>query len=497
MPGLLIARYITMSRIKDVIKELGLSELRIMCTGEINIDWKKLKDLQLLEDGRSLKKTDSGKILRLAESMLRFGLVNNLEVWQDGQDYYCFDAHHRVKALREIDEAGLKIPPLPATRCLAKDKLEAKRLLFVKESRSSWIDIEAVPEYLAQTKFDIDVASLVIDLAEIEWTNVESGFFDEPEETEEDDSVEPSRSESFSDIEHVTKTGDFWELDGHRLLCGNSTDFEDVKTLMDGHSAELLFTSPPYSDQRDYEGGDVSVESLKKFIPNFYPFAEYLAVNLGVQRREHEVFPYWNEYISEAQKIGYKFLSWNIWDKGRAGSIGMQTAIFSIQHEWILVFGKKVKTLNRTVKNDLNHYKKRHGEDVFSEKRTSKSREKDGKITEKNTSSHTHRQLSTVLTISTEQGRQAGEEDHPAVFPARLPLEYIRAMTKKREIIVDPFAGSGTTLIACEKTDRKCFLMEIEPKYCDIIIRRYSRWRAANNQDAVIKLNGESFEKEM
>ena len=486
-----------MDKIKAVIDELGLTELRVMCTGEIEVEWSKLQDLQLLEDGRSLKKTDDGKIQRLAESMLRFGLVNNLEVWQDGEYCYCFDAHHRVKALKLIEEAGLKIPTLPATRCLAKDKLEAKRLLLVKESKSSWIDIEAVPEYLAQTDFDIDVAAMVIDLAEFDWKNVQSGYFDEPKETEDDDKIETEQKQSFGGVYNVTESGDLWDLDGHRLLCGDSTDVKAVETLMNGHSAELAFTSPPYSDQRDYEGGDVSVERLKKFIPAVFPFVEYVAVNLGIQRREHEIFPYWNEYISEAQKAGYKFLSWNICDKGSGISIGMQMAMFSIQHEWVLFFGKKFKELNRTIPNNLNGYKKRYGNDVLSKTRKSRSREKDGEITDKNTGSYTHRQLSTILTISTEKGSQIDDEDHPAMFPVRLPLEYIRAMTQKGEIVADPFAGSGTTLIACEKTERRCFMMEIEPRYCDIIVRRYSRWRAANNMDANIKLNGKVFGGEL
>jgi DNA modification methylase len=72
--------------------------------------------------------------------------------------------------------------------------------------------------------------------------------------------------------------------------------------------------------------------------------------------------------------------------------------------------------------------------------------------------------------------------EHPAVFPVKLPEEYIKAMTKENDYVIEPFGGSGTTLIACEKTNRKCRIMELDPIYCDVIRRRYTQWAIQNNK---------------
>jgi DNA modification methylase len=72
--------------------------------------------------------------------------------------------------------------------------------------------------------------------------------------------------------------------------------------------------------------------------------------------------------------------------------------------------------------------------------------------------------------------------EHPAVFPVKLPEEYIKAMTKENDYVIEPFGGSGTTLIACEKTNRKCRIMELDPKYCDVIRRRYTQWAKENGK---------------
>ena len=112
-------------------------KLKIMCTGEIEVDFHQLKDLQLTESGKSLKATNPEKIEKLSKSLKEYGIVNNLQIWKDGSDLYCFDAHHRKKALLKLESEGLEIPLLPATRCLAKNIKEAKKLLILKESSNS------------------------------------------------------------------------------------------------------------------------------------------------------------------------------------------------------------------------------------------------------------------------------------------------------------------------------------------------------------------------
>jgi len=147
-----------------------METLKIMCTGEIQVDFHDLIDLQMTESGKSLKKTDDGKINKLAKSLREYGIINNLQVWIHDDKIYCFDAHHRKIALYQLEREGMKIPLLPATRCLAKDFNEAKKLLLLKESKNSWIDVDAIDDFLADIDFGIDEAKVVIEIPDFEWT---------------------------------------------------------------------------------------------------------------------------------------------------------------------------------------------------------------------------------------------------------------------------------------------------------------------------------------
>jgi DNA modification methylase len=269
-------------------------------------------------------------------------------------------------------------------------------------------------------------------------------------------------------VEPKAKLGDIYKLGRHRLMCGDSTSSDDVAKLFDGGHAELCFTSPPYADQREYNGGkELSTEFLATFIRAALDRASYFAVNLGYSRKDGEVNPYWDDYIKEAQGCGLKFLSWNIWDKGQAGSIGNQTAMFAVIHEWIFVFGKEPKELNLTVPN-------KHAGDVADH---TTNRQADGEMKKKKKANtiRQHSQLQTVLPMFPQKARNHGI-DHPAMFPVAFPETYIEAMTHPRDGVYEPFTGSGTTIIACEKTGRVGYGMELDPKYVDVIIARWEKY---------------------
>ena len=264
-------------------------------------------------------------------------------------------------------------------------------------------------------------------------------------------------------VEPITKPGDLWLLGDHRLLCGDSTKAEDVERLMAGAKADLCFTSPPYSDQRDYHGGDLAEQSLSRFIDAAESKCELFAVNLGMSRKNNEVNEYWNDYITAAKRAGLKFLSWNIWDRSGFGyTVGQATAMFTVDHEWILVFGWQRKDLNKTVKN------KDAGRKIDGTRRN-----KDGTTTASESVTNTHRQLGTVFRCNVVKSRNAETKDHPAVFPVALPAAYIEACCNLDGSVYEPFCGSGTTLIAAEQLGRKCYGMEISPQYCDVIVKRW------------------------
>jgi DNA modification methylase len=247
-------------------------------------------------------------------------------------------------------------------------------------------------------------------------------------------------------------------------MCGDSTSIGAVEKLMNGENAEISFTSPPYADQREYGGGkELSTKHLAKFISTAKTRVKYFIVNLGYSRQDGEVNTYWDDYIAEAKSVGLKMLSWNIWDRASAFSIGQQTAMFPIEHEWIFVLGETTKKLSPTIPN------KHAGVSPVVT-----NRESDGSLSKASVYSiRSHRELGTVIRLGVDRDRSV---DHPAKFPVCLPEEYIEAMTSEKEIIYEPFGGSGSTLIACEKTNRKCFMMELDPHYCDVIITRWENF---------------------
>ena len=275
--------------------------------------------------------------------------------------------------------------------------------------------------------------------------------------------------------------GDLFEIGEHRLMCGDSTDSDSVAKLMNGEKAELLFTSPPYSDMREYNGNkDLSIENIIEFITSFYQYCEYQVINLGIQRKEGEIIEYWNNYIEKAKYNGYLFLSWNIWNRENAGfSIANITSMFATQHEWIFVFGKKVKKLNLTVEN----------KEAGNTRNEVANRQKDGSIKSKKAPIiRDKRQLGTINTINPQLSRDENVK-HPAMFPIQLPSEYIKAITNEKDIVSEPFLGSGTTMVAAHQLKRKCYGMELDPKYCQVIIDRMKKL----DSNLKIKRNGEPY----
>jgi len=283
------------------------------------------------------------------------------------------------------------------------------------------------------------------------------------------------------------QSGQMWQLGEHRIICGDCTDKAVVDRVMGGEKAELLFTSPPYADMREYSGNDLSLETLVRIFPVWRESVRYFAVNLGIKRKEYEIISYWDIYITEAKSTGLKLLSWNVWDKGMAGSIANQSAMFSIIHEWVFVFGDEPKVLNRIYPNDTEANQKRRKYDPVDArgKKQRQVRQADGTTKLSNRGeTFDYKQMGTVHPITPEL---AGNTDHPALFPVLLPSEYIESMTNKGDVIAEPFSGGGTTLIACENLSRKCRAVEISPAYVAVAIQR---WADHTGQEPVLIDNG-------
>lgn len=251
----------------------------------------------------------------------------------------------------------------------------------------------------------------------------------------------------------------------HILKCGDSTVIHDTQEVLVSEKAKLCFTSPPYADQREYDGGlDLSPEKLSRI---FNTDCSIFCINLGMKIKDGEVVRYWDAYIERASQYALKLTAWNVWDKGTSVSLGMMRDDFILNHEWIFVFSKDKFKTRPIVKN------KHGGEDNLDHGgggriRSSKNRGY-GSIQGKK-KIREHRELSSIISVTSDTGQRL---NHPAKFPVLLPQHYIEAITNEGDTVFEPFAGSGSTMIACEKLKRSCRMIEISPKYCELILKRF------------------------
>lgn len=353
---------------------------------------------------------------------------------------YPLGGNMRLKALQE-----LKYKEIPDTWVvMADDWTEEKRREFV------------IKDNVGFGEWDWDDLANNWDVEELENWGLDIPDFAVKElEAEEDDYEVPD------EIKTDIVIGDLFEIGEHRLLCGDSTDSDAVAKLMNNNKSELLFTSPPYSDMREYNGNkDLSVSNIVEFITSFYQYCNYQVINLGIQRKENDIIQYWDDYINKAKNNGYKFLSWNVWHKSSV-SVGQQSAFIPIYHEWIFVFGNEFKNINRTWER----------ESKITNKKNRKVRQADGSMKESSIGiQQNNKEMESVFYSNVELGDIRSL--HPATFPIELPSEYIKAMTNENDIITEPFTGSGTTMVASHQLNRKCYGMELDPKYCQVIVDR-------------------------
>lgn len=407
---------------------------------------------QLVPYARNSRKHEPWQVTQVAESLLEFGFMTPVVVDGKGE---VIAGHARVMAA-----LNLGLPEIPV---VVRDHLTKaqKRAYVIADNqlalRSSW-DMEL----LTAEVLDLKVEDYPLELLGFERNDL-ALFLKNGTEGKTDPDAIPELAPA------RVKAGELWMLGRHRLLCGDSTDGQVVERLIGCEKAALCFTSPPYADQREYGGGkELSTQHLATFIAAAAPAVEMFAVNLGLSRKSGEVNQYWEDYIAAARAVGLKLLSWNVWDRGAPCSIAQQTAMFAIEHEWILVFGDATRELNMTVPNKTAGQVSR-----------SSNRDVDGRIIVRPSFDHdkrvhetySHRRLGTVL----RQDIHRGTSPHPAMFPVALPEAYMEASTGIGDVVYEPFCGSGSTLIACEKTGRRCFGMEIDPHYCDVIL---ARWEA-------------------
>jgi site-specific DNA-methyltransferase (adenine-specific) len=228
--------------------------------------------------------------------------------------------------------------------------------------------------------------------------------------------------------------GDVWQLDNHRIICGDSTDSKTVEKLMNGAKADLVLTDPPFGNDLGYGRGELGHrfilnDSTTKVLEEMFD-----PIDQSLKQDTHcLVWIQWRTFsVLEKAFSRYKLKTVVVWDKKQPG-LG---AGISEQYEMLCVFVKGKATQNAFTGN--------------------------------------------VWSISREHGKRS-ESEHPHKKPIEVLAKAMELTSKKKDLVLDLFLGSGSTLIACEQTDRTCYGMELDPKYCDVII---ARWESLTGQTA-------------
>lgn len=384
---------------------------------------------------KNAKKHPKKQVFQIAESVKRFGWQQPIVVDQEG---VIIVGHGRYFAWKEYD---LPEPPIQIAK-LTPEEAMAYRLADNKLNESEW-DMDLVLE---------DLRTLTDDLLEL--TGFNRDLLIEPE-AKDDDVPEPPE-------EPLSKRGDLYELGNHRILCGDATSDEDMKTLMTGAKADMVFTDPPYNV--DYKG---SGENTKEGIMNdkmddvafglfltdsFKRMAENTKRSAGCYVfHSHKTA---SQFEMALEATGFIIDTQLIWNKPAAG-LGMNH--YRTKHEPFFYCAQdKVKEF----------YGDRTGTTVWKVPQDEAKQIKWLVELQK----REDKGDSTVWTMSR---ANVAEYVHPTQKPVELPVTAMLKSSKADDVVLDQFLGSGTTLIAAQKTNRACYGLELDPKFVDVIIQRW------------------------
>jgi len=281
----------------------------------------------------------------------------------------------------------------------------------------------------------------------------------------------------------VARVGDVWCLGDHRLACGDSTDAACVARVMAGELAALLFTSPPYGSQRNYTTGgigdwDALLRGVFQHAGDALAADGQILVNLGLTHRDNEWHPYWQDWIEWMRTIGWRRFGWYVWDQG-PGLPGDWNGRLAPSFEFLFHFNRQARQANKIVPC------KWAGDLLLM----SGLRRADGTMSG---NSHEGRPIQdfripdNVVRITRHKERGI-EVEHPAVFPVKLPAFAMEAFSQPGDVVFEPFAGSGTTILAGQRTGRHVRAIELAPAYVDLAI---ARWRQIH-PDLTVTLDGD------
>ncbi len=422
----------------------------------------------LIPYARNSRTHSPEQVAQIAASIREFGFTNPILIDADGG---IIAGHGRVLAARQL---GLATLP-----CLRLGHLsEAQKRAYIIADNRLALDAGWDEELLALELAELSEAGYDLALTGFDESEIEALLAPEPADAESD----PEAEDAADDVPEapavpVSRTGDIWVLGKHRLICGDATDAQVVATLMQGEAAALCFTSPPYGNQRDYtSGGIADWDGLMRGVFASLPIATsgQVLVNLGLIHRDNEVVPYWDGWLAWMRTQGWRRFAWYVWDQG-PGMPGDWAGRFAPSFEFVFHFNRTSRKPNKIVPCKYAGQKSHLRADGSSTAMRSKEGEVGG-WTHAGQPTQDTRIPDSVIRVMRHKGKIGQGIDHPAVFPVALPEFVIEAYTDPGDLVFEPFGGSGTTMLAAERTGRICRTVEIAPEYVDVAVRRWQQF---------------------
>nr|DAE04863.1 MAG TPA: adenine specific DNA methyltransferase [Siphoviridae sp. ctPxx43]DAE10240.1 MAG TPA: adenine specific DNA methyltransferase [Siphoviridae sp. ct0yh16] len=355
------------------------------------------------------------QINKLRSSLREFGFINPVII---DRDFNVIAGHGRIMAAKE---EGINEVP-----CVFVDYLtEAQKKAYILADNrmamdAGWDEELLKVEIEALQAEDFDLSLTGFDESEL------AGFFDTADDAKDDDFDVDAELEK----PPVTKSGDLWLLGNHRLLCGDSTREESYTLLMNGKKANLVVTDPPYNVNYQGTAGKIKNDNLEN--DKFYQFL-FDAFTCMEKAMADDA----SIYVFHADTEGLNF-------RKAFADAGFYLSGTCIWKKQSLVLGR-------------SPYQWQHEPCLFGWKKNGKHQW------------YSDRKQTTIW----EFDKPKKNGDHPTMKPVPLIAYPIKNSSMSNCIVLDPFGGSGSTLIACEQTNRICHTIELDEKYCDVIVKRY------------------------
>jgi len=369
------------------------------------------------------------QINKLRSSLREFGFINPVII---DRDFGVIAGHGRILAAKE--EGITEVP------CVFADHLtEAQKKAYILADNRMAMDAGWDEELLR-----VEIEALQAEAFDLALTGFDekelSKLFDDGKDAEEDDFDVDAELQKPT----VTKPGDVWTLGRHRLVCGDSTKPETYEILMEGRKANLVVTDPPYNV--NYEGSAGKIKNDNMASEKFFDFLfDAFSCMEKVMADDASIYVFHADteglnFRKAFDAAGFYLSGCCIWKKP---SLVLGRSPYQWQHEPCLFGWKK--------KGKHQWYSDRKQTTIWEFEKTKKN------------------------------------TDHPTMKPIPLLAYAITNSSMSNTLVLDPFGGSGSTLIACEQADRSCATIELDEKFCDVIVKRYIELVGSADQVSVLR----------